>query len=102
MNFFRCDDCGHVFADGEGATVKDDMGVTDPFPVYKMFIACPECLCEDLDDFDPCDTDDCENEAMQGFDYCAECQAAIDAEESRCLAEVEAEECGDVCQEIEA
>lgn len=84
MNFFRCQSCEHVFADGDGATVKDHMGVTDPFPVYVSFHACPECGCIDLDDFVPCDTDDCEHEALAGHDYCATCQAAIEAEEAGC------------------
>lgn len=89
MSFYRCQGCSHVFAEGDAATVKDHMGVTDPFPVYVSFHACPECGCIDLDDFTPCDTDDCEHEALAGHDYCATCQAAIEAEEA---------ECGDVCQ----
>lgn len=81
-DFFKCDNCEHVFADGDGSTVRDHMGVTDPFPVYVSFHACPECGSIDLNDFVPCETDDCENEAVSGSDYCAECQAKIDAEEA--------------------
>lgn len=75
MNFFKCQYCDHVFADGDGKTVRDHMGVTDPFPVYQEFIGCPECGCTDLEDFVPCDTDDCEAEALPGGDYCAQHQA---------------------------
>jgi hypothetical protein len=82
MNFYKCQGCLHVFADGDAVTVRDHLGVTDPFPVYVSFAACPECRCMDLDDFSPCDTDDCEREALSGGDYCAECQATIDAEEA--------------------
>ena len=76
-HFWKCQDCAHVFADGEGSTVRDHLGVTDPFPVYVNFTACPECACMDLDKFVPCATDDCDREALKGSDYCLECDTKI-------------------------
>lgn len=72
LNFYKCQSCGHTFPDGDGKRVKDHLGVTDPYPVYVTYIGCPECECEDLDDWSPCEGCD-ENEALEGEDYCAEC-----------------------------
>jgi hypothetical protein len=73
LKFLKCDRCNEVFDEGEAGFIEDHMGVTDPYPVYVRFQACPECESTDLEDFARCDTDDCENEAVTGHDYCAEC-----------------------------
>lgn len=80
-NFYHCNACAHVFADGEGKVLQTDHGVTDPFPVYESYIGCPECGGEDLDDWRPCDTDDCEAEAVEGYDHCLACAAQIERDE---------------------
>ena len=73
MKSFKCANCPCVFREDEAKIVEDDMGVTDPYPIYKRFLACPSCSSEDLFEFEYCDVCD-EAEAVKGYDgMCVAC-----------------------------
>jgi hypothetical protein len=82
IRYCKCLNCGAINEEDEMGRFQDDHGVTDPFPVYTTFLRCPECLCEDIEDFIPCLGDDCLEPPMPGEDYCAGCLAEIEQEQS--------------------
>lgn len=43
MSWYKCNDCGHVFEDGEFAVKSEYMGECFGFPTYDTFLYCPSC-----------------------------------------------------------
>jgi hypothetical protein len=50
----RCCQCHRAFEADDAARRYDDNGVTDPYPIYQVYLACPHCGCDELEDFTPC------------------------------------------------
>jgi RecJ-like exonuclease len=40
---YKCDDCGHIFEDGEEQIVRENHGECFGFPAYESYGACPMC-----------------------------------------------------------
>ena len=73
MKMYKCANCPCVFREDQAKIIEDDMGVTDPYPIYKRFLSCPACGSEDLFDFILCEGCD-DAEADKGLDgYCRQC-----------------------------
>lgn len=68
---YKCNNCGHIFEEGEATTWKESHGFTDGF--YETFAGCPMCR-GDYEETTPCReclAEKTEEELYNGF--CKEC-----------------------------
>ena len=43
MSWYKCNDCGHIFEDGEASCYSEYMGECHGSPAYDSFSCCPCC-----------------------------------------------------------
>lgn len=82
MNHFKCLNCGEVNEEDEMDRYTDNMGVIDPYPVNVTFLRCPNCECEDIEEFTYCEGvhENCDNAPLPGQEYCADCLKIVEEE----------------------
>lgn len=50
---YRCNECGHLFEDGEQRTYRENVGECHGSPSYQEFSVCPVCG-GDYEEVNPC------------------------------------------------
>lgn len=58
MKKYKCTECGTIFTSEDAGTVSERVGEFWGAPAYNDFVACPRCLCTELDPYDDDDDDD--------------------------------------------
>ena len=75
MKMYKCNECGHLFEEGEEKIWRECMGECHGFPAYEEFAGCPICK-GDYEEVKPCKvcgTYDKDNDE----DYCKNCVADV-------------------------
>ena len=49
---FKCCECGAVFHEDDAGTYKESRGEFWGEPCYEELMCCPECSCEDIEEYD--------------------------------------------------
>ena len=47
MGWYKCNDCGHLFEDGEQSVKTEYVGDVGSSPAYRSFCCCPSCGSDD-------------------------------------------------------
>ena len=71
---YKCNECGHLFEEGEQKVYREKMGECHGFPAYENFSVCPNCG-GDYEEAQACKI--CGTYEDVDGDFCMECEANV-------------------------